>query len=490
MAPTAPPDPATTTATTATVTAATAQIATAPKFGGNYPGSPNVVWVGGPPLDDFSGTYLVSYPSPLAIRGLSPESEIKGYAKRVLEGHPTKFKRDDPNFSLLAFAAEALNHMQATGMDTVFYMRGVDLNGNGGEELFTYHSKYTKSSVSDFINDKLSDNTFDDYAETTLKESAQWLVNSLDESLKSSLRPQLASKPTGPVVWMMIVAEVQADSLRRCKLLADEFGALTLAKFKGENVREYAKTADSLLLQLETDDQLPPTHLLDIIDHLSACSIMDFKIHFMTQRSKVETFIKETIGKDRAAIDSMKDKIHYRDLLEDAKEKYTNLQHLWGKNPQAKDQAWLSQVKALQAKLDKMDQQLKAKSDESQPKEERSCFNCGETGHLANKCPKPKKQGSNRNQGKGGGGSRRGGNRSNPGKWAKPKDGEPHEKEIDGEMRYYCAKCNNDRGRWTKSHKTNDHKTQGQGAADQAAAPTANIASVNICQELHSSWFE
>ena len=168
---------------------------------------------------------------------LSPESETKGYAKIVLEGHPIKFKKDDPDFSLMAFAAEALNHMQATGMDTVFYRQGVDIYGNGGEELFTYHSKYTKSSVSNFIAAKLNNNTFDNHAKTTLSESAQWLVNSLDESLKNSLRPELASKPTGPVVWMMIAAEVQADSLRHCKLFADEFRALTLAKFKGENVR-------------------------------------------------------------------------------------------------------------------------------------------------------------------------------------------------------------------------------------------------------------
>lgn len=479
-------DPAPT--TTTTTTAATVQ---APKFGGNYPGSPTVVWVGGPPLDDFSGSFLPIYQSPLAIRGLSPESEIKGYAKRVLDGHPTKFKRDDPDFSLMAFAEEALSHMQTTGMDTVFYMKGVDINGNGGEELFTYHSKYTKSSVSAAIDNRIAAGLFDEYAKTALKESAQWLVNSLDESLKSSLRPQLASRPSGPVLWMMIVAEVQADSLRRCKLLADEFRALSLAKFKGENVRDYAKAADSLLLQLERDDQLPSTHLLDIVDHLSACSIMDFKIHFMTQRSKVEAFVKETLGKDKAAIASLPDRIHFRDLLEDAKEKYTNLQHLWGKSSQSKEQALLSQVKALQAKLDKVDQQLKAQPSENKPKGKRACFNCGSEDHLANQCDKPKKANNNTNNGtQNKGKGTKSANSGTPGKWAKPKDGEPTEKEIDGEMRYYCTKCNNGKGRWTKNHKTDGHKTKEQLDAAKETTPAAKLASLNICQDLHSTWFE
>ena len=108
----------------------------------------------------------------------------------------------------------------------------------------------------------------------------------------------------------MIVAEVQADSLRRCTVLVKQFKALTLVQFKGENVRDYAKTADNLLLQLERDDQLPSTHLLDIVDQLSACTVMDFKIHWMSRRTAVEEFVRETLGKDKAALSLMPNKIH------------------------------------------------------------------------------------------------------------------------------------------------------------------------------------
>ena len=109
----------------------------------------------GPPLEDYSATALTQPVTPLCIRTDDPTSEIKGYSKRVLEGNAIKFKRNDPEFPLLAFADEALNHMQTHGMDTVFYLKGEDVNGEGAEDLFTYHDKYTKSTVEKFITDSL-----------------------------------------------------------------------------------------------------------------------------------------------------------------------------------------------------------------------------------------------------------------------------------------------------------------------------------------------
>ena len=460
-----------------------------PKFGDYYPGSNTVVWIGGPPLADFSGTALTVFPSPLSIRGLSPEHEIKGYTKRVLDGCATKFKRDDPAFSLMDFADEALNHMQTNGMDTVFYMKGADAN-SAGEELFTYHSKHTKSSVAAFIQAKMNDGTYDSYALAALKESAQWLVNSLDETLKSSLCPQLATKPTGPEVWMLIVAEVQADSLRRCVVLVKQFKALTLAQFRGENVRDYAKTAEFLLIQLERDDQLPSTHLLDIVDHFTACTVMDFKIHWMHQRTAIEEFVMETLGKDRVAISQMPNKIHFRDLLEEGKSRYTNLQHVWGTPAQSKEQALVGQVKALQAKLDWMDQQLKQKptrsiggNDDDSKKPKGKCWHCGGD-HFKKDCPELKnktpKQANPPPPAKD----------SAPGKWAPPKDGEPHEKMIGDVKRFWCKKCRNGRGCWTTTHLTSGHKSKEELAADKASGqPSASLASAPVCQELHSSWF-
>ncbi len=104
-----------------------------PKFGGTYGPAPNV-WIGGAPNEGFTASTNQEPATPLCIRGLDPVSEMKGYAKRVTDGYEVKFKRDDPDFPLMAFAAEALNHMQTHGMDTVFYMKGADASGEGAED--------------------------------------------------------------------------------------------------------------------------------------------------------------------------------------------------------------------------------------------------------------------------------------------------------------------------------------------------------------------
>ncbi len=265
----------TTTAGTPTTTtmASTASTTAKPLFGGIY--HKQVVWIGGPPNEAFTDTTRLKQATPLCLRGLEPSSEIKGYTKRI-EGLSTKFKRDDPEFSLLAFGDESLRHMQKHGMDSVFYMKGADSNGKGAEELFTLHTRYTKAQVDKFIKDMLDASTpphYDEYCIASLDESAHWLLDSLDESLKTAIRPQLASGPTGPQLWMIIVGEVQSESLRRCILLRKKFEGLSLSQFKGENVRDYATAAHSCLLQLERDGQLPPTHLLDIVDHLTNCTV-------------------------------------------------------------------------------------------------------------------------------------------------------------------------------------------------------------------------
>ena len=473
---------------------------TKPRFGGLFGGTSSAVWIGGPPDENFTDTILNTFPTPLAIRGLSPESEIKGYSKRVLSGCTTKFKRDDPEFNLMAFADEALVHMQTTGMDSVFYMKGAStVDGTGARELFTYHSKFTKSHVSAFIKDKVDNGVFDSYAKTCLQESATWLVNSLDESLKASLCPQLASRPSGPEVWMMIVSEVQADSLRRCALLQKKFQALKLANFKGENVREYAAEADTILVQLDRDDQFFQTYLLDMVDQLSACSVMEFKIHWMTKRSRVEEFVKETLGKDKEAIELMPNKITFRDLLEDAKEKYNNLQHLWGPGANLQqDKAMVGQMRAFQSKLSKLDQAINQKTNGGgdggsggKPgggKKPISCWDCNGP-HMRKDCPGLKSKGDDSS-----------GNPPPPqatGKWAAPKPGEPHEKEIDGVKKKWCSKCRKGRGKWNKDHFTKDHKTKEMWDAERAAAaaaggaPRVSLAEATgnmMCQEILSTW--
>ena len=141
-----------------------------PKLGGIHG---DAAWIGGPPLADFSGPYAKRRPTPLCVRGISNYSDLKGYIARTT-GREHKFKRDDPDYGLMAFANDALHHMRNNGMDTIFYMQGVDDKGNGGQELFTYHTRYTKAAVEKFVSEMLDKSVFDEHQEEALEELALW----------------------------------------------------------------------------------------------------------------------------------------------------------------------------------------------------------------------------------------------------------------------------------------------------------------------------
>jgi hypothetical protein len=180
----------------------------------------------------------------MCVRGLDPVSDMKSYSKRAMEGNDKKFKRVDEEYTLLSFAGDAFRHMKTYGMDTVFYMPDPRDSTADPLSLFTYHSRYTRAAVEKFVKDA-EVKYFDEHAKTALIESGSWLFNSLDESLKTSIRPQLTGDIKGPVLWMLIVAEVQSDSLRRSKIQKEKFEALKLTGVKGENIREYAAVAAS-----------------------------------------------------------------------------------------------------------------------------------------------------------------------------------------------------------------------------------------------------
>ena len=128
-----------------------------PKLGGSIG---TAVWIGGPPNVAFDGPALTGPATPLCFRNLDTSSEIKGFIKRT-EGLSTKFKRSDPDFTLTAFADEALAHMQRCGMDTIFYMTGMKPDGTGAKDLFSFHTRFSNQEVFDHVTKMITDGAFD-----------------------------------------------------------------------------------------------------------------------------------------------------------------------------------------------------------------------------------------------------------------------------------------------------------------------------------------
>jgi hypothetical protein len=155
---------------------------TAPTLGGLIDNAP---WIGGPPNENFTGPLSAVPCSPLCRRPTDAKHSGINCTLRTT-GLSTPFKRDDPNCPLMAFADDALAHMQKHGMDTVFYMTG----GPKAVELLSYHTRCTKKQVEDHVQSKIDDGTFDQWQLEALRESAEWLKESLDRLAKAR-RPDL-----------------------------------------------------------------------------------------------------------------------------------------------------------------------------------------------------------------------------------------------------------------------------------------------------------
>ena len=97
-------------------------------------------------------------------------------------------------------------------------------------------------------------------------------------------------------------------------------------------MEDYARAVDHLLVQLERDGQLPQMHLLDIVEDLTKCSVMDFRVQWMGRRPAIERFLRESTGKDEAAILALPGYVHFSDLLAEAKDAYHDLRSVWDKS--------------------------------------------------------------------------------------------------------------------------------------------------------------
>jgi hypothetical protein len=233
------------------------------------------------------------------------------------------------------------------------------------------------------------------------------------------------------------------ELVNRCGDLAECFEKLTLKQFD-ENVRDYCETAGDMLTQLERNGQLPRTHLMTIVDVFSDCTVTNFKDHWMGRRTAVETFIKESAGKDDAVVRSMPNYIHFMHLLAEGKLKSRMLTKL------------SAQVAMLNQKLRAMTANPKADTGTPGTEEGIHCFACGKPGYTKKNCPACKaKHEANAAQN---GNANATPPSGSAGKWAAPKDGEPTEKMIDGVKYYYCGKCRRGKGKWNKNHTTEQHQ--------------------------------
>ena len=73
--------------------------------------------------------------------------------------------------------------------------------------------------------------------------------------------------------------------------MAEQFKTMKLCDYPGENVDDYCLKANGLLTQLENEGQLPPNHLLTIVDAMIECTVLSFRVQWMARHKGVTDFI-------------------------------------------------------------------------------------------------------------------------------------------------------------------------------------------------------
>ena len=135
------------------------------------------------------------------------------------------------DMSLTSFASEVKRHLVLHGMDSVFWIE--DMAG----ELHDIVASYALYTVDDVLGGILSlENKYDEYDKDNLTDSATFLLNSIDPSLKKLITPFLKDDISGPEIWIRIVSEMQSSSVERMIKVAADFEKVRVKHFKVENI--------------------------------------------------------------------------------------------------------------------------------------------------------------------------------------------------------------------------------------------------------------
>jgi hypothetical protein len=432
---------------------------TSPIMGGVINGT---VWVGGKPSSTWDSTGNQKPQTPYAYR-LEGEKSLKIYTY-LTNGQTHKFKRDDEQYALDSFSADAFSHMKKGGMDSVWYFPD-PTDSDSMLSLFEYHSLFTLEYVTKTVK-RMRKSTYDQFDVDNLEHSRSWIESSLDITLWNSIRPQVTSDLSGPEVYMVLVSEVQSDSIQSMRAKERKLEGMKLKDYPGENVRLLNVEILKLCSALEANKSLPRDMILTIVDKYTESTCMVFSVHFMQRRSAVEAFMRATAGKDPSVIAQMVDPITYRTLVQESSAKYQSLLDTskWPASSTANDRGGAPDLLACIAKLEsKVDAVLHQRPtyDGGRDKSSVKCHNCGAVGHYRNECPKDSVS------------------KTPHWKTISPPAGEAETKHVNDKDWHWCGVCK----RWSTTHGTiakespkgkipgHTGGTSGHPAPDPAPAP-------------------
>ena len=431
-----------------------------PRIGGGTDG--DTWWTGGPNTKPLSRPMTINARRPDDFK--SAEKIEYNCTKGIPEGRRLGTEDDkDATITLTTWINELREEIEATGMDTVFWV----MKGMQETYLLSDWGAISRDMLNTWI-DHLKKGVFKGGSRASvcpfdldnLHRSAKKVKNSITIRMWEEIESELPYGASGPEIFFAIMSKVQHSSASASRALMKKLEGMKLNKESGMNIETFATRITELVRRIEgCDARSIPQDLSTVV----ATCFLDTDVDEL----------KLTASSIFNKVDLDPSCMTWRQIIQELKTKYRSLDGL-GRWPHKTKKNPADEIAALKGSLNKLTQKMEGmhenKDNKTKDLSKIKCFRCGGEGHMARDCPEDQSNGSR----DGNNGS------SKTSHWTKtaPKDKEPHTKMVDGVEWILCKKC----GRWRKDankHLTANHKTKAELAAAQGGTTTASEGAGN-----------
>ncbi len=365
-------------------------------------------------------------------------------------------------------------HIRTNGMDGVFFARK-NMTTNIYTDLLSEWNNFSNEEIDKWLEDEKVN--FDKFDRENLRMSGEYLRLSLKGDMWRALEPILQGRFEGPRILVAVIRQHQIPGPSAVRDLVTEIQGMSIQQEPGEDVTVLARKIYRICKKITGMVRSVPEDLAEIC---ASCFL----------ETKTLAFNIEAVRMHKQARDG---ELTWDDVLSKVQNEYlalaTGSKSKW---VALRDKKEDPMIKAMQAKIDKQESELKQVKTQLQRKDSSggnntnssggdkskhsniTCRICKEKGHIARNCPQ---KGSNKSDG----GRKKNDNnkKSNSPDRQAPKDNEPHVKTMDGEENAWCERCK----RWTKGekkHVTAQHKTREELKGSAAPPSQANYASHHL----------
>ena len=307
------------------------------------------------------------------------------------ETDPKQFTKDEKDLSLDDLIDKFDKHLKFQGMDTEFYLPDPQDTSTLPCLCNLLHEDIEFQPKTIVAHFHAKSTLYDKYSMNNMQYSYKALLSILDDSLIKVICPCLPKDMKyGPILWTLIIHEVQSASFQCVNLLKQALVLLCFTQTNGENVTTF--TNKFLQICNDLGKNVPSKAPFLLNKQLSTASVEQFHIKFTTKSTKVNDWVCQVHGMSHDTILSMSSEPNYisiEDIIIDTCEEHNILlsANHWGPSLFTKvDINTLVQKQIFTALNNKP-----KPNDSSKTKSLNSnvcCHYCKEHGHVKNDCPK------------------------------------------------------------------------------------------------------